>query len=92
MWFILAAAAAAAESTPAAPQTVEVPAGPPAPQEKDVMERQIEMGGMGHDERTYTYNRIEADYSRQRGKNVGNYDAEGWVGGDRGKFWYKSEG
>ncbi|MBP2274633.1 copper resistance protein B [Sphingomonas sp. PL20] len=92
MWFIMAAAAAAAASTPAAPQTVEVPAGPPAPQEKDVMERQIEMGGMGHEERTFTYNRIEADYSRQRGKNVGNYDAEGWVGGDRDKFWYKSEG
>ena len=83
---------AVAWAASAAAQSVEIPAGAPPPAEKTEMAQQIGMGGMGHRERTYTYNRIEADYSRQGNHDVGNYDAEGWIGGDRNKFWYKSEG
>ena len=75
-----------------AAQSVEVPADSPPPADRAEMTKQIDMGAMGHGERTYTYNRIEADYSRQGGRDVGNYDAEGWIGGYRNKFWYKSEG
>lgn len=88
----LAAIGAALVAAPLAAQSVEVPAGTPAPADKAEMAEQIGMGGMGHHERIYTYNRIEADYSRQGNRDVGNYDAEGWIGGDRNKFWYKSEG
>ena len=88
----LAAIGAALVAAPLVAQSVEVPAGTPAPADKAEMAQQIGMGGMGHHERIYTYNRIEADYSRQGDRDVGNYDAEGWIGGDRNKFWYKSEG
>ena len=84
--------AAMLAASPLTAQSVEVPAGKPAPEDKQVMDQQIDMGGMGHHERIYSYTNIQADYSRQRGKDVGNYDLEGWLGGDRNKFWYKSEG
>ncbi len=32
------------------------------------------------------------EYAAQPGPNVRNWDAQGWVGGDRNKFWFKTEG
>lgn len=45
-----------------------------------------------HGNRTYTFTHGEVDYSRQDGADVINWDAEGWIGGDRNKFWWKAEG
>ena len=89
MRFILLAVLAAA---PVAAQPADGPAVPAAPADKAVMARQIDMGAMGHHERTYTYNRFAVDYARSNRSDVLNWDVEGWVGGDRNKFWYKSEG
>lgn len=51
------------------------------------------MGGMGmHAERTYSFTRAQIDFSRPNGRDAANWDVEGWLGGDRHKFWYKSEG
>ena len=77
----------------ASAQQVEAPSGQPAPQENREMEREVDMGGMGiHADRTYTYSLIQADYGRLEGKDIASWDAEGWVGGDRHKFWWKTEG
>lgn len=32
------------------------------------------------------------EYRAQRGKDLAMWDAQGWVGGDYNKFWFKSEG
>ncbi len=45
-----------------------------------------------HGGRTLTFTQAQLDYSRQNGTDVGNWDAEGWVGGDVHKFWWKTEG
>ncbi|MFN9927629.1 MAG: copper resistance protein B [Phenylobacterium sp.] len=45
-----------------------------------------------HGDRTYTFTQAQADYSRQDGADVVNWDAEGWIGGDLNKFWWKTEG
>lgn len=45
---------------------------------------------MGHHDRVFSFALIEADYAPQ-GDTL-NWDAEGWVGGDAHKFWWKSEG
>ncbi len=45
-----------------------------------------------HGNRTYTFTQGQADYSRQSGQDVVNWDAEGWIGGDNHKFWWKTEG
>lgn len=85
--------AVAAALIAAAPAAAQAPAGPPTKVDAEVMDMQKDMGGMGmHAERTYKFNRIQADYSRFDGQDVINWDAEGWIGGDRHKFWYKAEG
>jgi len=85
-------AAALLIAAPALAQPIDGPVVASAPADRAAMERQIDMGAMGHHERTFTYNRIELDYARSDGAGVLNWDAEGWVGGDRDKFWYKVEG
>ena len=45
-----------------------------------------------HGNRTYSFTQAQVDYSRQAGKDVVNWDAEGWIGGDNHKFWWKTEG
>lgn len=90
---VLAALAFLAAGPVIAQDRVDTPSGAPAPQARQEMDREIDMGGMGiHADRTYTYSLIEGDYSRLGGENVVNWDAEGWVGGDRHKFWWKTEG
>lgn len=79
-------------ATPVHAQPSDGPVVAPVPVDKAVMERQIDMGAMGHPERTYTFNRIEIDYARSDGAGLLNWEAEGWIGGDRDKFWYKTEG
>ena len=46
----------------------------------------------GHGSRTLSATWIEADVARGGGETILNWDAEGWIGGDRDKFWWKSEG
>lgn len=53
---------------------------------------EVEMGAMGHHERTYTYLQTELDYGRPDDEDQFTWDAQGWVGGDRNKLWLKSEG
>lgn len=88
----LLAAALLVAAVPAAAQPTDAPEVRAAPADQAAMQSQMDMGAMGHDERTFTYNRIELDYARDNGRDVLNWDAEGWVGGDRDKFWYKAEG
>lgn len=45
-----------------------------------------------HGNRTYSFTQAQIDYSRQSGNDVVNWDAEGWIGGDNNKFWWKTEG
>jgi len=45
-----------------------------------------------HGNRTTSFSSFEADYSRQSGSDVVNWDGEGWIGGDSHKFWWKTEG
>lgn len=45
-----------------------------------------------HGGRTLRFTQVEADISRQQGEAVVNWDAEGFIGGDTHKFWWKSEG
>lgn len=40
----------------------------------------------------YTYTLIEADIAKVDDETVGAWDAQGWVGGDYDRFWWKSEG
>ena len=88
-----AAALAVAAAAPLAAQSVEMPAGEPAAADKAEMARERDMGGMGnHADRLYSFTQIQADYSRQSSEDVINWDAEGWLGGDRHKLWWKSEG
>ena len=48
--------------------------------------------GHAHGNRTISFAQVAADYSRQFGEDVVNWDAEGFIGGDIHKFWWKSEG
>jgi copper resistance protein B len=45
-----------------------------------------------HGNRTLSFTQIEVDYSRQDGADVLNWEAEGWLGEDAHKFWWKTEG
>jgi copper resistance protein B len=45
-----------------------------------------------HGNRTLSFTQGQADYSRQNGRDVVNWEAEGWIGNDRDKFWWKTEG
>jgi copper resistance protein B len=45
-----------------------------------------------HGNRTISFTQGEVDYSRQSGEDVVNWEAEGFVGGDVHKFWWKTEG
>lgn len=40
----------------------------------------------------YNYTLIEADLAEVDDETVGAWDAQGWVGGDYNRFWWKSEG
>jgi copper resistance protein B len=40
----------------------------------------------------YSFALVEADYGRKGGEGVVNWDGEGWIGGDRNKLWWKTEG
>jgi len=80
-------------AAPCLAQAVDVPAGAPASADKAAMDEQKAMGGMGiHANRVYTYNLLQADYARDGRHDATNWDGQGWVGGDRGKFWYKTQG
>lgn len=45
-----------------------------------------------HHDRLLTYTRLAGDYARSGGEDVLTWDGEGWIGGDRHKFWWKTEG
>ncbi len=45
-----------------------------------------------HGGRTISFTQVDADISRQSGQAVVNWDAQGYIGGDKHKFWWKSEG
>jgi copper resistance protein B len=48
---------------------------------------------MGHHDRTFTVTMVEElDYARVEREDVVNWEAQGWVGGDKHKFWWKTEG
>jgi len=40
----------------------------------------------------YSFARIEADVGRTHGETVAAWEGEGWIGGDRHKLWWKTEG
>lgn len=89
---ILLVAAMFVAAAPGVAQPTDGPEVRAAPADQAAMQAQMDMGAMGHDERTFTFNLIEVDYARAGGRDVLNWDIEGWIGGDRDKFWYKSEG
>lgn len=45
-----------------------------------------------HGNRIFSFTTAEVDYSRFDGADVVNWDAQGWIGGDTHKFWWRSEG
>lgn len=45
-----------------------------------------------HHDRLLIYTRLAGDYARSGGEDVLTWDGEGWIGGDRHKFWWKTEG
>jgi copper resistance protein B len=45
-----------------------------------------------HHNRLLTYTRLAGDYARSGGEDVLTWDGEGWIGGDKHKFWWKTEG
>lgn len=76
---------------PADAQTMSHPPAP-APEDSADMETPKDAGAMGHESRTYTFTTAEVDYTRFAGDDAINWDAEGWIGGDRHKLWWRSEG
>jgi copper resistance protein B len=46
----------------------------------------------GEGDPTYSYALIEADIAEVEDEGVVSWDAQGWVGGDYNRFWWKSEG
>ncbi|MFZ4688155.1 MAG: copper resistance protein B [Polymorphobacter sp.] len=48
--------------------------------------------GDAHGSQTWSFSTAEVDYTRLDGQDVVNWDAEGWIGGDTHKFWWRSEG
>lgn len=45
------------------------------------------------DQQPFTFLLVDRlEYRAQPGPNVRNWDAQGWVGGDLNKFWFKTEG
>lgn len=40
----------------------------------------------------YSFALVEADYGRAGGEGVVSWDGEGWIGGDRHKLWWTTEG
>jgi copper resistance protein B len=57
-----------------------------------VQQAQTAMGAMGHHQRTHTFLQTEVDYGRADDADQFTWDALGWIGGDRNKLWFKSEG
>lgn len=53
---------------------------------------QADPAAHAHGNRTLSFTQVEVDASRQNGADVVNWEAEGWVGGDIHKFWWKTEG
>jgi copper resistance protein B len=53
---------------------------------------QADPAAHAHGNRTLSFTQVELDVSRQGGADVVNWEAEGWVGGDTHKFWWKTEG
>jgi copper resistance protein B len=45
-----------------------------------------------HGAQRYAFATAEVDYARFDGADVVNWDAQGWVGSDTDKFWWRSEG
>lgn len=45
-----------------------------------------------HGGQLLSYTRLQGDYARARGEDIGTWDGEGWIGGDRHRFWWKTEG
>lgn len=45
-----------------------------------------------HHNRLLTYTRLAGDYARSGGEDVLTWDGEGWIGGDKHKVWWKTEG
>ncbi|WP_310497707.1 copper resistance protein B [Sandarakinorhabdus sp.] len=45
-----------------------------------------------HGGQTYSFATAEVDYTRFDGSGVVNWDAEGWIGSDMNKFWWRTEG
>lgn len=80
--FLLAALLAA---TPALAQDLGAPNPPPGEARQKIAEH-------SHGGRTLTYTQAQIDYSRQNDADVVNWDAEGWIGNDRDKLWWKTEG
>lgn len=72
-------------------QTLERPA-PADPQSRAEQEREKAMGAMGHHERTFTFVQTEVDYGDNDGAEQATWDVDAWIGGDRNKLWFKSEG
>jgi len=60
-------------------------AGPAAAQTGD-------SGADHHHDRLLSFTRITGDYARAEGEDAITWEAEGWIGGDRHKFWWKTEG
>lgn len=48
--------------------------------------------GHGHEKRLFHGFTLEADYGGSKNGPVGNWDLDGWIGGDINKLWLKSEG
>jgi copper resistance protein B len=45
-----------------------------------------------HEREIFHMVRAEADWSRSDGNNLITWDSSGWLGGDRDKAWFRSEG
>lgn len=45
-----------------------------------------------HPERTFTMVRTETGYARHDGEDVVSWEGDAWIGGDRNRLWFKTEG
>lgn len=50
------------------------------------------MADAHHHDRLLSFTRILGDYARVDGADAITWDADGWIGGDIHKFWWKTEG
>lgn len=72
-------------------QTAE-PFQPADPASRAEQAREAAMGAMGHHARTYTFVGVEADYARPDDEDEFSWEGDAWIGGDRNKLWFKTEG